>query len=242
VPDPIFADPRLARIYDPGDPDRSDLVAYDAIVDELGAGSVLDIGCGTGTFAVLLAARGIELVGVDPAAASLDVARGKPDAARVRWIHGDATTLPPVQVDLATMTANVAQVFVTDADWLATLGGVRAALRPGGHLVFETRVPTRRAWEEWVPEATRSRVDIDGVGRVEAWCELVEVAEPLVTFRWTYVFESDGAVLTSESTLRFRDRDEVGRSLVAAGYVVEDVRDAPDRPGLEHVFIARVPR
>jgi SAM-dependent methyltransferase len=242
VPDPIFADPRLARIYDPGDPDRSDLVAYDAIVDELGAGNVLDIGCGTGTFAVLLAARGIEVVGVDPAAASLDVARAKRGAERVFWHHGDATTLPPVQVDLATMTANVAQVFVTDDDWLATLGGVRAALRPGGHLVFETRVPIRRAWEAWVPEATRSRVGIDGVGWVEAWCELVEVAEPLVTFRWTYVFESDGAVLTSESTLRFRDRDEVGRSLVAAGYVVEDVRDAPDRPGLEHVFIARVPR
>jgi 2-polyprenyl-3-methyl-5-hydroxy-6-metoxy-1,4-benzoquinol methylase len=78
VPDPIFADPRLSRIYDPGDPDRSDLEAYDAIVDELGAGSVLDVGCGTGTFAVLLAARGIEVVGVDPAAASLDVARASP--------------------------------------------------------------------------------------------------------------------------------------------------------------------
>jgi hypothetical protein len=160
----------------------------------------------------------------------------------VRWLHGDATTLPPLQVDLATMTANVAQVFVTDDDWLATLGGVRAALRPGGHLVFETRVPARRAWEGWVPDATRSQVDIEGVGRVETWCELVEVAAPLVTFRWTYVFESDGAVLTSESTLRFRDREEVERSLVATGYVVEDVRDAPDRPGLEHVFIARAPR
>jgi SAM-dependent methyltransferase len=53
VPDPIFDDPRLARIYDPGDPDRSDLLAYDAVVDELGARSVLDVGCGTGTFAVL---------------------------------------------------------------------------------------------------------------------------------------------------------------------------------------------
>ena len=242
VPDPIFDDPRLARIYDPCDPDRGDLTAYDAIVDELDARTVLDVGCGTGTFAVLLAARGIEVVGVDPAGASLDVARAKRGAERVFWHHGDATTLPPLQVDLATMTGNVAQVFVTDDDWRATLTGVRAALRPGGHLVFESRVPARRAWEAWVPEATRSQVEIEGVGGVESWCELVEVAVPLVTFRWTYVFEADGAVLTSESTLRFRDRDEVERSLVAAGYVVEDVRDAPDRPGLEHVFIARAPR
>jgi hypothetical protein len=46
-------------------------------------------------------------------------------------------------------------------------------------------------------------------------------------------------VLTSESTLRFRHRDEVTASLAAAGYVVDQVRQAPDRPGRELVFIAR---
>jgi len=35
-------------------------------------------------FALLLAERGVEVVGVDPAGASLDVARGKPGADRVR--------------------------------------------------------------------------------------------------------------------------------------------------------------
>src|SRR5688572_12036632 len=121
VPDAIFDDPRLAQVYDPLDPDRSDLDAYAAIVDELGARSVLDIGCGTGTFACPLARRGIEVTGVDPAAASLDVARGKPGADAVRWVHGDATTLPALQVDAAFMTANVAQVFLTDEAWDATL-------------------------------------------------------------------------------------------------------------------------
>lgn len=37
LPDPIFADARLARIYDRLDGDRSDLDAYLAIVDELDA-------------------------------------------------------------------------------------------------------------------------------------------------------------------------------------------------------------
>jgi hypothetical protein len=45
--------------------------------------------------------------------------------------------------------------------------------------------------------------------------------------------------LTSDSTLRFRHRDEVTASLAAAGYVVDEVREAPDRPGREMVFIAR---
>ena len=93
--DAIFEEPRLAAIYDPLDGDRTDLDAYCALVDELGAGSVLDIGCGTGSFACRLAHHGTDVVAVDPAAASVDVARRKPDAERVRWVVGDATALPP---------------------------------------------------------------------------------------------------------------------------------------------------
>lgn len=238
MPDSAFDNPRLARLYDPLDPDRSDLDVYAEIVDELGATSVLDVGCGTGTFACLLAERDVEVVGVDPAAASLDVARAKPAADRVRWLHGDATTLPPLDVDLATMTGNVAQVFLTDDAWAATLAGVRGALRPGGSFVFETRDPARKAWLEWDREHTHTWTDVAGVGRVETWGDVLEVAEPLVTFRSTWVFASDSAVLTSESTLRFRQRDEVERSLEDAGFVVDDLRDAPDRPGREFVFLA----
>ena len=237
MPDPIFDDRRLAEIYDPLDPDRSDLDVYAAIADELGARSVLDVGCGTGTFACLLAERGLEVTGVDPAAASLDVARTKPGADRVTWLHGDATTLPPLQVDLATMTANVAQVFVTDEDWAATLSTVHAALRPGGHLVFETRDPAAEAWREWDRQHTFTRSDVGG--GVEAWCEVTDVSEDLVSFRWTCAFDSDGAVLISDSTLRFRSGAEVEASLAAAGFTIVGVRDAPDRPGRELVFVAR---
>jgi SAM-dependent methyltransferase len=236
-----FRHPRLAALYDPLDPDRSDLDAYLRMAEEFGARRVLDIGCGTGVFALLLADAGIEVVGVDPAGASLDVARAKPGSGRVRWIHGDATALPPLRVDLATMTANVAQAIVDPDDWAGTLRGAHAALRPGGRLVFETRDPARRGWEEWTREDSWGVTEIPGVGEVETWVDLVEVGLPLVAFRWTYVFAADGAVLTSDSTLRFRERDEVERDLSAHGFVVEDVRDAPDRPGRELVFVARRP-
>ncbi|MGA4987738.1 class I SAM-dependent methyltransferase [Nonomuraea bangladeshensis] len=235
-----FEDPRLAAVYDPLDPDRSDLDVYAAIAAELGARSVLDVGCGTGTFALMLAARGLEVTGVDPAAASLAVARAKPGAGRVRWIHGDARALPPMAVDLATMTANVAQAIAEPDDWAATLDGARRALRPGGRLVFETRVPARRAWLAWNRAESYRVTDVEGVGRVEQWFDLLDVSGPLVTFRGTWVFAADGAVLTSESTLRFREREEVEQDLDAHGYVVEEVRDAPDRPGREYVFLARV--
>lgn len=234
-----FEVPRLAQLYDPLDPDRRDLDAYVAIVDELGARSVLDVGCGTGTFALMLAARGLEVVGVDPAEASLDVARAKPGADSVRWVHGDATTLEDVRVDVATMTGNVAQVFVTDEEWAATLDALHGVLTPGGHLVFETRRPEREAWREWTREQTHQVTDVDGVGAVETWTDVTEVVGELVTFRSTCVFASDGAVLTSDSTLRFRDRRTVGSTLADAGFAVVDVREAPDRPGRELVFVAR---
>jgi hypothetical protein len=38
--------------------------------------------------------------------------------------------------------------------------------------------------------------------------------------------------------LRFRGREEVESSLAVHGYRVVEVRDAPDRPGQEFVFIA----
>ena len=93
VPDAIFSNPRLAQIYDDVDADRSDLVHYVAMVDEFAPRSVLDVGCGTGTFASFLAGNGLEVIGVDPAAASLDVARRGGvvrEHARQHLVHGDA--------------------------------------------------------------------------------------------------------------------------------------------------------
>lgn len=241
VVDDIFQHPRLVAIYDQLDPDRSDLDVYVDVVHELGAHRVLDVGCGTGTFALMLADRGFEVIGVDPADGSLDVARAKPGADRVRWIHGDGTCLPPMRVDLATMTGNVAQAIVDQSDWEATLRGIYAALRPGGYLVFETRDPQRRAWDEWNRSASYRTTHIQGVGKVDSWEQVTNINGPLVTFRSARLFASDGQMLTSDSTLRFRERDEVEAAVTADGYTVEEVRGAPDRPGRELVFFARRP-
>src|SRR5262252_8845946 len=156
--DLVFENPRLAQIYDALEPDRPDLDLYAGIVTEFGARTLLDIGCGTGTFACLLAERGVEVVAVDPARASLDMARSKPGAHRVRWVEGDLTALPPLHVDMATMTGNVAQVFITDEEWDSTLRGIRDALRPGGRLVFEIRDPAKQAWLEWNRERSYRRI------------------------------------------------------------------------------------
>jgi len=237
VPDPIFADPRLAALYDPFDPDRGDLDVYVDLARELGATSALDLGCGTGTLACLLALAGLQVVGVDPAAASLAIARTKPGAEAVTWLQHDAATLPPgLAVDLVTMTGNVAQVFLTDEEWLAALRSARDAVRPDGHVVFEVRDPAREAWLTWDREHSLQVVQVDGVGPVTGWTDVTGVDGQLVSFRHSFAFAS-GEVLTSDSTLAFRERSELEESLSRAGLRVLEVRDAPDRPGLELVFV-----
>jgi hypothetical protein len=49
-------------------------------------------------------------------------------------------------------------------------------------------------------------------------------------------------VLTSDSTLRFREPEEVESDVCAEGFVLDGIRDASDRPGREFVFVARRPR
>ena len=241
VADNPFEDPKVAELYDALDSDRSDLVAYQAMASEFGAGSVLDLGCGTGVLACLLVDAGFDVIAADPAEAMLAVARAKPGAARVRWLHGVAADLPPVQVDVVTMTGNVAQVFLDDHEWAETLTAASAALRRGGVLAFETRRPERRAWEGWNRDTSYEQIDVRGIGMIETWEDLIDVSLPLVTFRSTIVFHADGSVVTATSTLRFRTLEEVCRSINAAGLTLLDVRDAPDRPGNEHVFLARRP-
>lgn len=238
MPDPIFANPRLVEIYDHFDGQRDDLVHYIAIARELQAKHVLDIGSGTGCFAHLLRNSGFTVTAIEPALASLNFARRKPNADQIHWIHGDASKIPALGADLAVMTGNVAQVFIEDTAWYENLSNIRRGLRPGGHLVFEARDPAQKAWLEWTPEKTLTTKYLPGIGQVRAWCNVQEASEDEVSFRWSYEFSHDGALLTSDSCLRFRNRAALELSLHKSGYQILEVRDAPDRPGKEFVFIA----
>ena len=68
--DVLFGAELLASLYDVLDPDRSDLEVCAKLIEEFGATSVLDIGCGTGCLVTLLPSRGISVIALEPALAT----------------------------------------------------------------------------------------------------------------------------------------------------------------------------
>ncbi len=238
--DPIFSNPQLASIYDAFDPDRSDIEPYVALIKSLGVKKVTDLGCGTGVLALQLAKESLDVVGIDPAKASIDIAKAKSSASNIDWVIGDSKVLNPDSTDVVVMTGNVAQAIVDPQDWLHTIQNVRMALLDGGYFVFETRKPEAKAWENWTKEKSFQSINVPKAGLVDGWVTLTKVDLPLVSFCWSYYFHNDDETITSNSTLRFRTLQEVKNDLLSNGFKVVEVREAPDRMGKEFVFIAQV--
>ena len=143
---------------------------YVALADRLGAEHVVDLGCGTGVLATLMARPDRRVLGIDPDPGMLQVARTRPGADAVEWQRGDVTEMDAGWADLTVMSGHVSQVFLTHEQWTRTLESIRAGLRPGGVLAFEMRNPLARGWEKWTREATLRTVDTED-GPVEFWHE-----------------------------------------------------------------------
>lgn len=242
MPTSEFDDPRIAEIYDIVEGFRDDLVIYADLLDELGARSALDVGCGTGVLGHMLLERGYRVVGVEPAGAMIERARRVPGADRARWVHGYLEDALPVKVDAVTMTANTAMVFADDDQWAGVLQRCRAALDVGGHLVFEARIREVEAWRSWGEKGLPHQFDAGHYGQVSSSTTIDEVTHraqvDLVTF--TNIDElSSGEQIRAVSTLAFRSRSSIEAALGVAGFDVSEVRDAPDRPGRQWVFVAR---
>ncbi len=230
--DRLFAEPRLAVLYDlfcPWDP-RGDFGFYLPLV--LGADSVLDVGCGTGMLLRRARAAGHSgrLCGLDPAAAMLEVARA---AADIEWVAGDLSAARwDREFGLAVMTGHAFQVLISDDELRMALATVHAALVPGGRFAFETRNPLARGWEEWVP--ANAVVVTDGSGAVIRQEHQVDlpVHGDLVSFTATYSSPAWEQPERSRSTLRFLGADALASFLAEAGLEIEEQYGDWDRSPL----------
>ncbi|MHB1317027.1 MAG: class I SAM-dependent methyltransferase [Anaerolineae bacterium] len=143
-PDPAanpFEDVRTAEAYDPWyaeqlgatvDRLQKDLVLR--MARPLPGERALDVGTGTGNYACALAARGLEVTGIDPSEAMLAVARLKPQP--VTWLQAAAECLPCEDDSFDLVVSVTALEFV--ADPRRALQEMFRVLRPGGRLVVGT--------------------------------------------------------------------------------------------------------
>jgi SAM-dependent methyltransferase len=236
-----FTDPRLVAIYEAVNAYRpgTQPAFYVGLAAELGARSIIDLGCGTGLITRELAGLGYDVVGVDPSEEMLAVARRQPYGDRVRWvITGDASMLEPASADLAIMSGHVAQFFLTDEDWRSALLGLHRALKPGGRLAFESRNPEAREWESW------TATEVATAGGVDTWTTVDDFSDDVASCTNHYRFSATGEALTSSVQLRFRSPAELTDSLAHAGFTVErmfgDWDRGPVRPTAPELIVVAV--
>ena len=214
----LYSDSRLVGIYDSLNAGDHDFTFYEA---QIGTQPkyVLDVGCGTGVFAVRLASAGHKVVAVDPSPAMLGYARKRAGADTVNWLAGDAAAAPgDTLFDVETMTGHAFQCLLTDDEVAATLRAVRERLSPGGQFMFETRNPAVQPWLGWTAQHSRRAIRTDDCSQVEVFHECTSVRREIVEFDTHYVFVDAGVHLTSRSQLRFMSQPVLARHLDAAGF------------------------
>jgi SAM-dependent methyltransferase len=108
-------------------------------------GPVLELAIGTGRIAVPLAARGLDIAGMELSADMLAALRVKPGAARIRAVEGDmAATRIEGEFSLVYLVFNTITNLTTQDEQVACFENAARHLRPDGRFVVENTVPSLR--------------------------------------------------------------------------------------------------
>ncbi|WP_408952679.1 class I SAM-dependent methyltransferase [Lysobacter sp. Hz 25] len=131
-------------------------------------GTLLDLGCGTGSATRPLINAGHRVIGVDISKSLLRHARARCNEDDCLFVQTDGLQLPIADRSLdATVIYGVLIYLVDDAQAQALLSQVRAALKPGAPLIMIEQVRRHRRLTEQGLKCQRSR---------QEWISLVEAA------------------------------------------------------------------
>ncbi|MEX2659852.1 MAG: class I SAM-dependent methyltransferase [Acidimicrobiales bacterium] len=139
----------FADVYDEWYGHVSDVDAtVDVIAGLADGGPVLELGVGTGRLAIPLAARGLEVHGIDASPAMVERLRSKPGGDAVHVTTGDfadATVEVPDGFAVALVAFNTLFNLATADAQKRCFASVARRLRPGGTFVVEAFVPDPEA-------------------------------------------------------------------------------------------------
>jgi SAM-dependent methyltransferase len=134
---------RIADVYDAmmADlPDPADCV--DRLAELAGPGPALELGIGTGRVALPLAARGVQVHGIDASAAMVERLRAKPGGEAIAVGFGDFADVPVEgSYRLIYVVFNTFFALLTQDDQVRCFAEVARHLTPGGAFALQGFVP-----------------------------------------------------------------------------------------------------
>jgi SAM-dependent methyltransferase len=157
----------VADVYDEWYRQLHDVGQEATVLADLAAGGrVLELGIGTGRIAIPLAARGVEVHGIDTSPAMVDKLKAKPGGDQIAVTIGDMADVPVDETFALVFVAfNTFYMLTTQEDQVRCFRNVASHLAPGGAFLVSGFVPDLSMVEqgEYVSarEALLDRVRLD---------------------------------------------------------------------------------
>ncbi|MEM7034846.1 MAG: methyltransferase domain-containing protein [Chloroflexota bacterium] len=171
------------------------------------SGSVLELGCGTGRIAILLAQAGIDVTGLDIVPQMLERARQKVAGLSLQFVEGDVRSFElGRKFDLICATGGVFNMLISQADQEAMLTQVRKHLTPEGIFAIDVVIPQpdwmgsneiEELWDTYVTEDGRT-IRFSGTDHYDP---LHQIKHEAAHRRW---LNSDGQEVAKSSSFAFR--------------------------------------
>lgn len=130
------------------------------------AGSILDVGCGTGALAARLSAAGYRVVGADPSDGMLEVMRRRSPEVEAINAPGGALPCRSDEFDLVVSVATMHHIAEAE-EIRRTLGEMVRVCRPMGHVVIWDHNPRNPYWSNLMARVPQDTGDERLIGAPE---------------------------------------------------------------------------
>ena len=247
--DPTSYGRRIADIYDalyeqtlPTEP------AVTRMVELAEGGAVLELGVGTGRLALPLAARGIEVHGVDSSPDMVEQLHAKPGGRDIPVVIGDfATVRIERRFRLVVLAFNTIVSAPTQQAQLEVFRTAAAHLQLGGAFVLDMWVPDPAAFRRGQGAASASGVRVVSLSEDVVLLEAAEIHPADQTMRTTKVLLTDAGPRLLPANHRYVWPAELDLMAQLAGLeLAERTADWQGSPFTDdsttHVSVYRAPR
>ena len=192
--------------------------AVDALAELAGQGRALELGIGTGRIALPLAAKNVEVHGIDAAESMISQLRAKPGGERITVTPGNFADVPvDGKFALVYIVFNTFFALTSQDEQVQCFRNVAAHLETGGCFVIEAFVPDVTRFQggqvNWATKVTTDEVQLD-VGQHDASTQRVVSQKVVITdgsvrlypVQIRYCWPSELDLMAQLAELRLRER------------------------------------